>query len=81
MSPITHIVCFKYKEGIDEKTKQEIFAEFLKLKEACVLKEAFKDLVATNAPYILDFKAGRQDSTESVAADVDVRPVNLCSDR
>jgi len=75
MSPITHIVYFKYKEGVDQKTKQEIFAEFLKLKEACVLKEAFEGLVATNDPYILDFKAGYQDSTESVAADVDVGSV------
>jgi hypothetical protein len=73
MSPIIHIVWFKYNEGVDEKTKQEIFAEFLKLKEACLLKEGFEGLVATNAPYILDFKAGRQDSIESVAADVDVR--------
>jgi hypothetical protein len=38
-----------------------------------VLKEDFEGLVATNAPYILDFKAGRQDSIESMAADVDVR--------
>jgi hypothetical protein len=72
LKPITHIVWFKYKEGVDENTRQVIFAEFSKLKEACILKEAFEGLVATNAPYILDFKAGHQDSKESVAADIDV---------
>jgi len=70
--PINHIVWFKYKEGVDKASRQSIFEEFLKLKEACILKKAFEGLPATNAPYIWDIRAGHQSSKEAIAADIDV---------
>ncbi|KIM76181.1 hypothetical protein PILCRDRAFT_826530 [Piloderma croceum F 1598] len=69
--PVNHIVWFKYKDGVDEPTRQSIFDAFLKLKEACILKEAFEGLPVTNLPYIWDIRAGHQSSKEPIAADID----------
>jgi hypothetical protein len=80
--PVNHIVWFKYKDGVDEETRQCIFDAFLKLREACILKEAFEGLPVTNSPYIWDIRAGHQSSKEPIAADIDVgrflsRPLTL----
>ena len=73
--PIYHIVWFKYKDGVDQPTRQSIFEAFVGLKQACILNKALEGLPETNAPYILDIKAGHQNSTEAIAAKIDVSRV------
>ena len=70
--PMYHIVSFNYKDDVDQLTRQSIFKAYVGLKQTCILNKALEGLPETNAPYILDIKAGHQNSTGALAAKVDV---------
>ena len=51
------VVSFKYTEGVSAEDKLEIGQKFLALKDQCVAE-------ATGQPYMLSFKAGKNNSDE-----------------